>query len=117
MMGKKGAGGAPAAKKDPKGYVEFEKGANRVVVFSKTFCPYCTKVKAKFQDMKVNANVIELDKMPEGASVQSALLEVTGQRTVPNVFIGGKHVGGCDAVLAADASGELAKMLKAAGAV
>lgn len=32
----------------------------------------------------------------DGADIQAALLEWTGQRTVPNVFIGGKHIGGCD---------------------
>lgn len=32
----------------------------------------------------------------DGAEIQAALAEWTGQRTVPNVFIGGKHIGGCD---------------------
>lgn len=32
----------------------------------------------------------------DGVEIQSALAEWTGQRTVPNVFIGGKHIGGCD---------------------
>mmetsp|Transcript_24395 Transcript_24395/g.60854 ORF Transcript_24395/g.60854 Transcript_24395/m.60854 type:complete len:140 (+) Transcript_24395:104-523(+) len=80
------------------------------------FCsPSCLKIQSMFQDMGVNAKVIELNQMPEGPDVQSALLDLTGQRTVPNVFIGGNHVGGCDDVMDADASGELAKMLEAAG--
>ena len=48
----------------------------------------------------------------EGAKLQDALLEVTGQRTVPNVFIGGKHLGGNDDTQKAAASGALAEMLK-----
>lgn len=34
----------------------------------------------------------------DGDAIQAALLEWTGQRTVPNVFIGGKHIGGCDGI-------------------
>lgn len=41
--------------------------------------------------------VVELDTMgAKGASIQSALLEMTGQSTVPSVFINAKHIGGCD---------------------
>ena len=36
----------------------------------------------------------ELDKMSDGADIQNTLLEITGQKTVPNIFIGGTHVGG-----------------------
>ena len=50
--------------------------------------------------------------MKEGDSIQAELLTMTGQRTVPNIFIKGKHLGGCDSTLAAIASGELQKMLK-----
>lgn len=55
-----------------------------------------------------------LDALPgtEGPDLQAALKVMTGQGTVPNIFIGGKHLGGCDSTLAAIASGELQKMLK-----
>ena len=39
--------------------------------------------------------------MPEGADIQAALLEISKQRTVPNVFVNGKHIGGNDATQAA----------------
>lgn len=41
-------------------------------------------------------DIVELDRMPEGdgAKIQAELLTLTGQRTVPNIFIGGKHIGG-----------------------
>merc|ERR1719180_73170 len=73
--------------------------ANRVMIFSKTTCPFCTKIKNLFEQLKVKVEVLELDQIvPEGdgAAVQAALLEKTGQRTVPNVFINQKHVGGHD---------------------
>lgn len=40
--------------------------------------------------------MIELDVMPGGSDLQLGLQEVTGRSTVPQVFVGGKHVGGCD---------------------
>ena len=46
--------------------------------------------------MDVRYTAIELDLMDDGPKVQEALLSITGQKTVPNVFIGGKHVGGND---------------------
>jgi len=70
--------------------------ANRVMIFSKTTCPFCTKIKNLFEQLKVKVEVLELDQIGDGAAVQAALLEKTGQRTVPNVFINQKHVGGHD---------------------
>ncbi|CAN1334855.1 GRXC1 [Linum perenne] len=61
--------------------------------------------------------VIELDKESDGDEIQGALLKWTGQRTVPNVFIGGKHIGGCDATLAMHQKGELLPLLNEVGAV
>lgn len=50
--------------------------------------------------------------MDNGAEIQSALLDISGQRTVPNVFIKGKHLGGNDDTQAAARSGKLEEMLK-----
>ena len=49
--------------------------------------------------------------MPQGAEIQAALLDLTGQKTVPNVFINGQHLGGCDSTVAAKESGKLQAML------
>ena len=73
----------------------------------------CTATKTLFQDLGVNAKVIELDTMENGSDIQASLAEFTGQRTVPNVFIKGKHLGGNDKTQAANKSGELKKMLSA----
>merc|ERR1711962_1937860 len=69
---------------------------NRVMVFSKTTCPFCTKIKNMFEQMKAKIEVLELDQIPNRPEVQAALLGKTGQKTVPNVFINQKHVGGHD---------------------
>ena len=54
----------------------------------------------------------ELDEQSDGAAIQAALLEITGQRTVPNIFVKGQHIGGCDNTLAAIESGKLQALLK-----
>ncbi|CAA2956015.1 glutaredoxin [Olea europaea subsp. europaea] len=70
--------------------------SNPAVVFSKTYCGYCKRVKQLFSQLNATYKVIELDEESDGDEIQMALAEWTGQRTVPNVFIGGKHIGGCD---------------------
>lgn len=65
-------------------------------MYSKTYCPYCTEVKSLFTRLGVDAKVVELDNLADGADVQAGLASLTGRRTVPQVFIGGQHVGGCD---------------------
>ncbi|KAH0687012.1 hypothetical protein KY284_017565 [Solanum tuberosum] len=91
--------------------------SNPVVVFSKTYCGYCTRVKQLLSQLGATFKVIELDQESDGDEVQQALLEWTRQRTVPNVFIGGEHVGGCDSILEKHQQGKLLPMLKDAAAV
>ncbi|KAF5732159.1 glutaredoxin [Tripterygium wilfordii] len=88
-----------------------------VVVFSKTYCGYCRRVKDLFKQLGASFMVIELDEERDGDELQSALAAWTGQGTVPNVFIGGKHIGGCDSVMEKHHRGELVTLLTNAGAV
>ncbi|KAI9030961.1 glutaredoxin-1 [Phycomyces nitens] len=84
---------------------------NKVVVFSKSYCPYCTKAKKILAEFDVEVFIVELDKHADGAAIQNYLLTLTGQRTVPNIFINTKHIGGCDSLTAIYNSGELKKLL------
>merc|ERR1712087_53209 len=84
---------------------------NKVVVYSKSYCPFCMKTKTLFSEMDVPITVIELDLMDGGSELQDALTAFSGQRTVPNVFINGAHVGGNDDTQAAARSGKLKEML------
>ena len=59
--------------------------------------------------------VIQLDQRSDGSSVQRELASMTGRRTVPNVFIGGENVGGCDDIMALHRRGKLVKKLQQAG--
>eukprot|EP00600_Ochromonadales_sp_CCMP1393_P007445 CAMPEP_0174962924 /NCGR_PEP_ID=MMETSP0004_2-20121128/5041_1 /TAXON_ID=420556 /ORGANISM="Ochromonas sp., Strain CCMP1393" /LENGTH=99 /DNA_ID=CAMNT_0016211485 /DNA_START=129 /DNA_END=428 /DNA_ORIENTATION=+ len=78
---------------------------NKVMVFSKSYCPFCLKTKMTLDGLGITYGVLELDKMDEGTDIQAELLSMTGQRTVPNVFVKGKHVGGNDDTQAAIKSG------------
>ncbi|CAK9154620.1 unnamed protein product [Ilex paraguariensis] len=91
--------------------------ANPVVVFSKTYCPFCVSVKKLLTELGASFKAIELDTETDGSEIQSALREWTGQGTVPNVFIAGKHIGGCDATTAMHKGGNLMPLLNEAGAV
>ncbi|CAK9311965.1 unnamed protein product [Citrullus colocynthis] len=88
-----------------------------VVVFSKTYCGYCSSVKELLTRLGARYKVIELNQKSDGYKIQSALAEWTGQTTVPNVFIGGKHIGGCDAVTEKHRRGQLIPLLTEAGAI
>ncbi|KAL0726773.1 hypothetical protein Bca4012_022866 [Brassica carinata] len=85
---------------------------NTVVVYSKSWCPYCSEVKTLFKRIGVQPLVIELDELgPQGPQLQKVLERLTGQRTVPNVFVGGKHIGGCTDTVKLNRKGELELML------
>ncbi|XP_028783977.1 glutaredoxin [Neltuma alba] len=88
-----------------------------VVVYSKTYCGYCKRVKDLLNQLGAAYKVIELDEESDGGDIQAALAEWTGQRTVPNVFIAGKHIGGCDSVMAKYQGGQLTPLLTGAGAI
>ena len=67
---------------------------NDVMVFSKSTCPFCIKLKTAFKLNRIDFTAIELDTLgASGPEIQNELLEKTGQKTVPNVFIRGKHIG------------------------
>jgi glutaredoxin 3 len=101
----------------PAEFAQTEIDTHAVVVFSKSRCPFCLATKSLLNDLKVDGVIVhELDQMDDGADVQAALATLTGQRTVPNVFVGGQHVGGNDDTQAAAASGKLQDMLAAAQA-
>ncbi|TNN78570.1 Thioredoxin reductase 3 [Liparis tanakae] len=85
--------------------------SNQVMVFSKSYCPYCVKVKDLFKELNVEYNVVELDLIEDGTNYQEMLLEMTGQKSVPNVFINKSHVGGCDKTMQAHEDGSLKQLL------
>ncbi|KAK9842649.1 hypothetical protein WJX74_000114 [Apatococcus lobatus] len=115
-------GSGPSKKADMSGVQQLVDNAikeNKVVVFSKSYCPYCHKAKSALGKILPSSaiTVFELDQRDDGSSIQQYLGSVTGQRTVPQVFINGKFIGGGDDTARLAASGELQKLLKEAGAL
>ncbi|EPB84646.1 glutaredoxin 3 [Mucor circinelloides 1006PhL] len=84
---------------------------NKVIVFGKSYCPYCKKAKALLSSLDIEFAVIELDLHSQGEAIQAYLLEKTGQRTVPNIFVNKVHVGGSDDLAKAERDGTLQKLL------
>ncbi len=62
--------------------------------------------------MSQTYHAVELDQHPKGSQYQQALQAITGQRTVPNVFINGQHIGGSDNLHRAYSDGTLNNLLK-----
>ena len=87
-------------------------GENKVTIFSKTYCPFCDKTKKLFRTLGEDAEILELDRRPDGGIIQEELAKMTGQRSVPNVFVHGRHMGGNDDCQALARSGKLQEMLK-----
>jgi glutaredoxin len=90
---------------------------NPVMVYATSTCPYCAKVKALLGDLGVPFKAVDFDSLADGAAMRAAVNAVSGMRTVPQVFVGGALVGGCDDTVAAARSGDLKRRLAAAGVV
>lgn len=89
---------------------------NNVVVFSKSVCPHCKRAKAKLNELQIPFHTIEIDGLPRPAAVANALIGMTGRKTVPNVFVGGKSIGGADETVKMADTGALKQLLAECGA-
>lgn len=85
--------------------------SNDVMIFSKTYCPFCKKVKELFDTKKIEYKTLELDIRADGEELQKVLLDMSGQKTVPNVYIKGTHIGGSDATEIAMKEGKITRLL------
>jgi glutaredoxin 3 len=82
-----------------------------VKMYSTAICPYCMRAEALLKQRGVTEiEKVRIDLSPEE---RDAMIEITGRRTVPQIFIGGKHVGGFDDLAALDRAGGLLAMLAA----
>lgn len=82
-----------------------------VTIYSTAVCPYCIRAKRLLQERGVTEfNEIRIDQDPDACT---AMMERTGRRTVPQIFIGDHHVGGHDDLVALDQQGGLMPLLQA----
>lgn len=80
-----------------------------VLMYCTAVCPYCVRAEQLLRRKGVREiEKIRVDLEPE---LRAAMMEKTGRRTVPQIYIGGKHVGGYDELAALDQAGELDKFL------
>ncbi|KAJ2844309.1 Glutaredoxin [Coemansia erecta] len=84
---------------------------NSVMVFSKSYCPYCSNAKGLLTKKGIKFNSIELDIRKDGSDIQNHLIAISGQRTVPNVFVNGHHLGGNDDTVAAFQTNKFTNLL------
>jgi glutaredoxin 3 len=83
-----------------------------VTMYTTAVCPYCIRAKQILKARGVeNINEIRIDMQPQE---RQKMMEMTGRRTVPQIFIGDTHVGGCDDLMALDSRGGLAPLLNGA---
>ena len=80
-----------------------------VKMYTTAVCPYCIRAKQILKSKGVDAiEEIRIDMQPEE---RMKMMEITGRRTVPQIFIGDTHVGGCDDLVALDGRGGLVPLL------
>jgi glutaredoxin 3 len=83
-----------------------------ILIFSKSYCPYCKKAKGILNQAGYRFKAIELDEEPNGREIQEILYQKTQQKTVPNIFLLGKHKGGSSDLETLKETGELDQILK-----
>ena len=83
-----------------------------VKIYTTGTCPYCIKAK----QLLLARGVTKLDEIRVDlvTGERQNMIDISGRRTVPQIFIGGKHIGGCDDLVALDGKGALVSMLNAA---
>jgi glutaredoxin 3 len=83
-----------------------------VKMYTTAVCPYCIRAKQLLKARGVEQiEEIRIDQLP---AERDQMMATTGRRTVPQIFIGSTHVGGCDDLVALDAQGGLMPLLQAA---
>ncbi|KAK4490686.1 hypothetical protein RD792_001378 [Penstemon davidsonii] len=125
------------ASNSPSAFVENVIYSNKIAVFSKSYCPfqnlgfvtdeelvremifesgdvYSLRAKRILNELEEQPFVVELDLRDDGYKIQDVLMDLVGRRTVPQVFVNGKHIGGSDDLHAAVQSGQLQKLLSKA---
>lgn len=111
-----------AAPATPEAMAELKEtiAGNPVVLYALEWCEFCWSVRKMFQEAGIAYLSVDLDSVAyqendRGGQLRAALREVTGAATIPQIFIGGEHIGGATETLDASNSGELAQRLSEIG--
>ncbi|KAK3750164.1 hypothetical protein QZH41_004569 [Actinostola sp. cb2023] len=106
-----------SAQERAKAFVDAKIASDKVVVFSKTYCPFCTRAKDALNDTGVKYTLLEIEDLEDVEAIQDYLRSITKIRSVPQVFIGGKFIADGSKTRQMKQSGELQKILKECGAL
>jgi glutaredoxin 3 len=83
--------------------------ARRILIYVTGWCPYCARARALLQAKGAAVEEIDVEAVPDA---RREMFSRSGRSTVPQIFIGDDHVGGCDDLLALDEAGRLDSLLK-----
>jgi glutaredoxin 3 len=83
-----------------------------VEIYTKAFCPYCWRAKGLLDSKGIDYEETAVDR--GGPDRERMIQRANGRSTVPQIFIGGRHIGGCDELLALERQGKLDALLQAA---
>ncbi len=82
-----------------------------IVIYATGWCPYCQRARGLLAKKGLAFTEIDVE---EDGKLREEMIARSGRRTVPQVFIGEKHVGGCDDLVALGGSGELDRLIQGA---
>lgn len=83
---------------------------NKVIVYSSDYCPYCSRAKHLLASKGVAFEEIKVDGKPQ---LRAEMTKKAGRTSVPQIWIGSEHIGGCDDLYALERAGKLDALLKA----
>jgi glutaredoxin 3 len=81
----------------------------KVLMYATSWCPYCARARQLLQQKGIAFQEIDVDEFPEA---RAEMMARSHRHTVPQIFVGETHVGGCDDLFALDARGGLDKLLQ-----
>ena len=82
---------------------------SQVTIYRTAWCPYCKRAEALLASKAIeNVDVIDVDEQPQR---RAEMIDRAGRTSVPQIFIDGRHVGGCDDLMALERAGELDRLL------
>lgn len=92
--------------------MEGESAVTEIIMYTTPVCPYCVRAKGLLKRKGVE-KITEIDITKDPALLSDMMSKSGGRKTVPQIFINGTHVGGCDDLYLLDSKGELDKLLAA----
>lgn len=81
-----------------------------IIMYSSRFCPFCFRAKALLQKKGVEFDELLVDSDP---ALRQKMMKESGRHTVPQIWLGSRHIGGCDDLYALEATGKLDELLSA----